>query len=43
MDRATLRVVLGDGAEWIWNIANQHFVGAVQIVDVWHAREHLGA
>lgn len=40
-DRATLRVVLGDGAEWIWNIANQHFVGAVQIVDVWHAREHL--
>jgi len=40
-DRARLKVVLGDGAEWIWNIANQHFVGAVQIVDIWHAREHL--
>ena len=39
--RAKIRVVLGDGAEWIWNIANQHFVGAIQIVDIWHARQHL--
>jgi hypothetical protein len=29
--RAQKKVVLGDGAEWIWNIADQHFVGAVQI------------
>ena len=35
-----LKVVLGDGAE-TWNIADQHFVGAIQIVDVWHAREHI--
>jgi hypothetical protein len=28
---AQKKVVLGDGAEWIWNIADQHFVGAVQI------------
>lgn len=34
-------MVLGDGAEWIWNIADQHFAGAIQIVDIWHAREHL--
>jgi hypothetical protein len=40
-DRAKKKVVLGDGAEWIWNIANQHFAGAIQIVDIWHAREHL--
>jgi hypothetical protein len=40
-DRAKKRVVLGDGAEWIWNIADQHFAGAIQIVDIWHAREHL--
>lgn len=33
--------MLGDGAEWIWNLANQHFAGALQIVDVWHARKHL--
>jgi hypothetical protein len=40
-DRAEKKVVLGDGAEWIWNIADQHFAGAIQIVDIWHAREHL--
>lgn len=39
--RARRKVVLGDGAEWIWNIADQHFVGAIQIVDIWHARQHL--
>jgi hypothetical protein len=40
-DRARKKVVLGDGADWIWNIANQHFPGAIQIVDIWHARQHL--
>jgi len=40
-DRVRKKVVLGDGAEWIWNLANQHFAGALQIVDIWHAREHL--
>jgi hypothetical protein len=34
-------VVLGDGAEWIWNLASQHFPGAIQIVDLFHARQHL--
>jgi len=34
-------VVLGDGAPWIWNIAAEHFPGAVEIVDLYHAREHL--
>jgi hypothetical protein len=38
---ATIRVVLGDGAIWIWNLADQHFPGAIQIVDLYHAREHL--
>jgi hypothetical protein len=32
---------MGDGAEWIWNLAGQHFPGAVQIVDLYHARQHL--
>ena len=40
-DRAEIKVVLGDGAEWIWNIADQHFPGAIQIVDLYHARQHL--
>lgn len=39
--RAETKVVLGDGAEWIWNLAEQHFPGAVQIVDLYHARQHL--
>lgn len=39
--RAQKKVVVGDGAEWIWNLADQHFPGAVQIVDLFHAREHL--
>ena len=39
--RAAKKVVMGDGAEWIWNLAEQHFPGAVQIVDLYHARQHL--
>ena len=39
--RAEKKVVIGDGAEWIWNIARDHFPGAVQIVDLYHARQHL--
>lgn len=34
-------VVLGDGAEWIWNIADDLFPAATQIVDLYHAREHV--
>ena len=33
--------ILGDGATWIWNIAGSKFPGATQIVDLYHAREHL--
>ena len=39
--RAQKLVVMGDGAEWIWNLADQHFPGAVQIIDLYHARQHL--
>jgi hypothetical protein len=39
--RAAKKVVIGDGAEWIWNIAKDHFPGAIQIVDIFHARQHL--
>lgn len=39
--RAEKKVVMGDGAEWIWNIADEHFPGAIQIVDLYHARQHL--
>ena len=39
--RAKKKVILGDGAVWIWNLAHQHFPGAVQILDLYHARQHL--
>jgi len=40
-NRATKQVVMGDGAEWIWHLADHHFPGALQIVDLFHARQHL--
>jgi hypothetical protein len=39
--KAERRVVLGDGALWIWNVADEHFPGAIQIVDLYHAKGHL--
>jgi hypothetical protein len=33
--------IIGDGAPWIWNIATSKFPEATQIVDLFHAREHL--
>lgn len=39
--RAKKKVVIGDGAPWIWNLAGEHFPGAMQIVDLYHARQHL--
>ena len=32
--------VIGDGAPWIWNIAQEYFWNATKIVDLYHAREH---
>ncbi len=40
-NRARQQVVMGDGAAWIWNLADEHFPGALQIVDLYHARQHL--
>jgi hypothetical protein len=40
-ERASRRVVLGDGAKWIWNLSVEHFPDAIQIVDRFHAKQHL--
>ena len=40
-NRAEKKVVIADGAEWCWNQADLHFPGAIQIVDLYHARQHL--
>lgn len=36
-------VAMGDGAPWIWNLFAEHFPGAIEIVDFYHAAEHLWA
>jgi hypothetical protein len=41
LKRAGRVIVVGDGAAWIWNIADEHFHDAIQIVDLYHARQHL--
>ena len=38
---ARRRVILGDGAQWIWRTAGEGYPDAIQIVDLWHAKEHL--
>ena len=40
--RIAQTVYLGDGAPWIWENARLNFPGAVQILDFYHAAEHLG-
>jgi hypothetical protein len=34
-------IFLGDGAVWIWNLVARYYPKAVQIVDWFHAEEHL--
>jgi hypothetical protein len=41
-EQAKDTVVLGDGAVWIWNLAGEHFYDSYQVVDWYHATEHLG-
>lgn len=41
LDRTIKVVVIGDGAAWIWALVRIHFPGAIEILDLYHAREHL--
>jgi len=40
-DKARDRVVLADGAEWIWNEVSIHFPDSIKILDYFHACEHI--
>ncbi len=40
LEKAQKVCVIGDGTPWIWNIAEEHFWGATQIIDLYHARQH---
>lgn len=41
LSNANRVVVLGDGARWIWNQSDTHFPRAIEILDWYHACEHL--
>lgn len=43
LETAGMIAVLGDGAAWIWVLAEEHFPGAVHIVDWFHASERIWA
>lgn len=36
--KAKRQVIIGDGAKWIWNIADEQFPDAIQIIDLFHAK-----
>jgi hypothetical protein len=40
-EQAQDTLVLGDGAPWIWNQAALHFGASHQLVDWYHAKQHL--
>lgn len=40
-EQARERIVIADGAEWIWNEVSNHLPGSIKILDYWHACEHI--
>ena len=41
LGRARATLVGGDGAAWIWNVAQDRWAGATQVLDFYHASQHL--
>jgi hypothetical protein len=41
IEQAQRVIVIGDGAHWIWNLADEHFPGATQILDWYHASAYV--
>ena len=41
MDGHELAQITADGAPWIWNLADIYYPGARQLLDFYHAAEHL--
>ena len=42
LDRTRQVVYIGDGAAWVWENCRLTFPGAVEILDFYHASEHVG-
>ena len=43
LGRARAVLTLGDGAPWVWNVMEDRWAGAHQLLDFYHASEHLWA
>lgn len=43
LGRARAVLVVADGAPWIWNVAQDRWAGAHQLLDFYHASQHLWA
>lgn len=43
LDERNVRLLLADGAPWIWNLAETYFPEVAQLLDFYHAAEHLHA
>lgn len=41
LEHAKQVVALGDGADWIWNQVNEQFGGCIEVLDYYHACEHV--
>ena len=41
LTRYNNKVIIGDGAAWIWKWAEDNYPNATQIVDFYHAKEKL--
>ena len=41
LGRAQVKLVAGDGAPWIWNLAQDRWAGATEVLDFYHASQHL--
>jgi hypothetical protein len=41
LGRARAVLAMGDGAPWIWNVVEDRWAGANQLLDFYHASEHL--
>jgi hypothetical protein len=41
LGRAQAQLVVGDGAPWIWNLAQDRWRGATELLDFYHASQHL--
>lgn len=43
LSRAREKLVVCDGAPWIWNVVQDRWAGAVEVLDFYHASQHVWA